>query len=330
MAVAAAGGAGGDATVRRVRLGLLLGFGAYACWGLLSPVGKHLLDSLPPLGMNAARFVLAMLVLLPALGPHAALQSIRLLRHRGLLWANLLANVSLTCFLFALDRLQPTEATLLFYSAPLWTAAWAHVRLREHVGWPFLPAAAGLLAGGYLALFGVAGDGIPRADPAGLLLALASAVLWAFYTVALRRVAPGIAVRPLMGNSFVAGSIYFALLALAVEGLPPVGRLDAAGWGWMALYVAVPTVGSFALFVAAVRLAPAGQVNILIAAELAFTALFAAILFGDRFAPAQLAGLALTIVAVAGYLAWRSRKPPADDAARAVMHGGTPPGPAAP
>lgn len=286
--------------------GVLLGFLAYASWGLLSPVGKHLLPDFQPMGLNATRFLIATLVLLPALGRRDAKASLAFLRRRDVLWVNLLASVSLTLFLYALVGLPPTYATLGFYTAPLWTALLARLLLRERVGPWFLPAAAGLLGGGYLALFG------PHAPPPGfhaaaMLLAVGSGLVWAYYAVALRRSAPGLPLRPLLGASFLFGTLYFGVLALALEGPPALLRLPPATWGWMAAYVAVPTLASFILFNAALQRAPASTVNLLVGAELGFTALFAHLLFGDAFSAAQVLGLVLVLASVTAYLSIGAR-----------------------
>jgi drug/metabolite transporter (DMT)-like permease len=288
--------------------GILLGFLAFASWGLLSPVGKHLLVHFAPMGLNATRFVLATLVLLPLLGRTAVRDAFRLLARRDVLWANLLVNVSLTLFLYSLTTLPATYSTLGFYTAPLWTAALAGLLLKERVG-PWFPlAAAGLLAGGYLALFGLA------APPAGfgawgMALAVASGLVWAYYAVLMRKAAPGLPLKPLMGASFVFGAAYYLLLALALEGPPAVLRQDPGTWGWMALYVAVPTLASFILFSAALQRAPASTVNLLVGAELGFTAFFAHLLFGDAFSAAQVGGLALVLASVTAYLWAQARTP---------------------
>ncbi|MEK6985298.1 MAG: DMT family transporter [Candidatus Thermoplasmatota archaeon] len=290
----------------RARFGILLAFGAYASWGLLSPVGKHLLADFHPLGLNAVRFAIATLVLMPFLGRHGIRDSFRLLRNPKVLWVNLLANVSLTLFLYSLTTLPATFATLGFYTAPLWTAVLARMLLAERVGWSFAPAAVGLLVGGYVALFGLAAPA-SGFSAVGMALAVGSAIVWAYYTVALRRAAPDIPLKPLMGASFLLGTLYFYGLALVVEGPPALLQQDVATWGWMALYVAFPSLAAFILFNAALQRAPAGQVNLLVGAELGFTALFAWLLFGDQFSPQQLIGLGVVLASVTAYLWVQSR-----------------------
>jgi drug/metabolite transporter (DMT)-like permease len=290
------------------RLGLLLGFLAYASWGLLAPVGKHLIDdgAWQPLGLNAVRFALATVPVLLFLGIRGTRDSLKLLAKPRILVPNVLANLSLTFFLYSLPAVaEPTHATLGFFAAPLLTVLLAALVLRERLGVSFAPAAVGFVAGGYLALFGLR---LPDdLHAAGLVLAVLSAALWAAYAVMLRRAAPDTPVRPLVGAAFLAGTAWFGILALVIEGVP---RLDvpASAWGWMALYVAVPTLASFAFFNASLRLAPAGEVNLLVGAELAFTALFSAALFGERFDAWQLGGLALVLASVTLYLYDRERR----------------------
>ncbi len=296
-------------TDRRAAQGILFAFLAYASWGLLSPVGKRLLEDFHPMGLNGVRFAIATAVFFLATGPTVVRDSLRLLRNRDVLWVNLLANVSLSLFLYSLTTLPATFATLGFYTAPLWTAALARMMLGERMGWSFLPAAVGLLAGGYLTLFGLAapGDGF---SIGGLGLAVASAVVWGYYTVVLRRAAPGLPLKPLMGASFLFGTVYFLGLALVLEGPPAVLHQSAATWGWLALHVAFPSLAAFALFNAALQRAPAGPVNLLVGAELGFTVLFAWLLFGQGLALDQLAGLVIVLGSVTAYLAARSKAAP--------------------
>lgn len=265
------------------------------------------------MGLNAVRFLLATLLLLPWLGVQGLRDSLRTLARREVLWFNLLANVSLTLFIYSLVHLRPAFSTLGFYSAPLFTALLAWLTLRERVGPWFPPAAAGLLAGGYLTLFGLEAPGEGFAV-FGMLLALLSAVVWAWYTVELRRHAPDIPLKPLMGASFLFGTVYYGVLALAVEGVPTVTGHAAATWGWMAVQVALPTLAAFILFNAALQRAPASQVNILVAAELGFTVVFSWLLFGETYTAWQLAGLTLALVSVSGYLWIHARSTPAASA----------------
>ena len=296
--------------------GLLYAFLAYASWGLLSPLGKEMLAWFTPMWLNAVRFLIATAVLLPALGPRAAHGSLRACMSWPVLSANLLANLSLTLFALSLPLLPATYATLGFYTAPLWTAALAAWLLRERVGPSFGWAVAGMLAGGYLALFGLAAPA--AVSPLGMGLAVGSAILWGLYSVQLRKAAADTPLKELMGASFLIGSAWFLLAALLGEGWPaPVA--GAEPWGWMALYVAVPSLASFLFFNAALKHAPAGEANLFVGAELGFTALFAA-LFGERLGAVQVAGLVVVLAMVSAYLWLEARR-----AARAPPRPAPPP-----
>ena len=86
--------------------------------------------------------------------------------------------------------------------------------------------------------------------------------------------APHIELKPLMGASFLFGTLFYYGGAVVLEGWPNVLHQEASTWGWVALMVAFPTLAAFILFNAALQRAPASQVNILIAAELGFTVVF--------------------------------------------------------
>jgi drug/metabolite transporter (DMT)-like permease len=279
-----------------------MAFTAFACWGFLSPISKRLLQDFGPLQLNTVRFLLATIAVLPWLRWSGVKDSLRILARREVLWFSLLANASLAVFIASLVTLRPAFSTLGFYTAPLWTAAFAAVALKERVGIWFAPAVAGILVGGYLALFGWAAPGAGF-SALGMALALLSAVFWAWYSVELRRHAPHIELKPLMGASFLFGTLFFGALAVVShEGLPDMTRLSMPTWGWLGVQLLFPTLASFILFNAALQRAPASQVNILVAAELGFTILFSWLLFGERYSAAQLAGLGLVLVAVSGYL----------------------------
>lgn len=293
--------------MRRSSQGLLLALAAFASWGFLSPVSKRLLDEFEPMGVNAVRFAVATLAILPWLGWSGIKASLRTLARKEVLWVNLLANASLTLFLYSLVSLRPAFSTLGFYAAPLFTAGLAALTLKERVGPWFAPAVVFLLVGGYLTLFGLAlpGEGF---SALGMALALLSAVVWAWYTVELRRHAPHIGLKPLMGASFLFGTLFYYTGAVVLEGWPNVLHQEASTWGWVALMVAFPTLSAFILFNAALQRAPASQVNILIAAELGFTVVFSWLLFQETYTGWQMAGLALALVSVSGYLWIQARR----------------------
>ncbi len=283
----------------RTRSGILLAFAAYAGWGLLSPVGKILLEATTPMWVNVLRMALATAALSALWFRHVP-DGLRLCRRPWVVLVALVGNgLSFSLFLYAVERLPATYATLGFYTAPLWTAIIARVALGERVGWAFAPAVVALFVGGWYALGGASGG----ADPLGLVLAVGSAIGWALYAVMLRQ-SSDIPARPFLIAQFLIGTIYFLGGAVATEPLP---NLDEVRWPWMLLYVAIPTLGTLLLFNEALRRAPASLVNILVGVELAATVVFSMLLLGDRFTLMQAAGIGLVLAAVTAYLAWRER-----------------------
>ncbi len=257
--------------------------------------------------LNALRLSLATLVLLPILPRRAWREGFQLLRRPAV--AILLVfgvGVQFTLFLYAVTMIDATFATLGFFTAPLWTAMVARVRLAEHVGPWFAPTLVAMLGGAWLALFGL--GGAAGFHWGGMALAIGAGIGWAIYSVGLKEVAPGARLRPLMAASFVANTAYFVTGAFLVDrAWPAWSAVTPVAWAWLALYVAIPTTASLFLFAAALQRAPASGVNLLVGMELAATAGFAWLLLGDGFDAWQILGLGIVMAAVTAYL-W-SRNP---------------------
>lgn len=293
---------------RRHLLGLGLAFSAFFAWGLLAPVGKILLETFPAMTLNAFRMLFATAFLAVLVPPRLWKEGLAYLKRKDILILSVIGGgIAFTLYIYAVDLVDATYAVLGFYTAPIWTAVLARWRLGEVIGWAFLPAIALLFAGSWMALFGL--DGTPQGDFSafGMAVAVASGLGWAVYAVGLRAVAPDLRLRALMVASFLVGTAYFVVLALIVDGPPDLPAVPASAWGWMVLHAAVPTTLSLWLFNASLQRAPANQVNILVAVELAATVLFAWLLLGDTFSGVQLAGLGIAMLAVSGYLYLRGR-----------------------
>lgn len=274
----------------------------YATWGLLAPVGKILLEDMAPMTLNAWRSALGLLLVAALVGPAAIREGTRYLRDWRLTGLILVGGgVNFTFYNIALERIDATFVAMGFYTAPLWTAAVAYFWIGERVGRLFLPAVAVMFAGGYFALGGIGGPEGGAIDALGLVLAVGTGLFWAVYAVGLRVHAPHLRLRPLLWASFLVWTLYFIVVAVAVDG-PRPPNLDAPAWGWLLLYVVGPTVGTMFLFNAALQRAPAGDVNVLVGLEVAFTVLFAFLLLGDRFTWLQMVGVATVLLAVTVYL----------------------------
>ena len=116
-----------------------------------------------------------------------------------------------TTFYLAIDRIPLGIVVAVSFTGPIAVAAW-HSRTRRHA------LGVGLVALGMLALVH---PGLAAIDPVGLALALANAVMWALYIVAVRRLTGAWSPLP----ALVAGTI--ARLAAARAGRRRDGRPSA-------------------------------------------------------------------------------------------------------
>ena len=282
------------------RQGLLLAAAAYAGWGLLSPGNKILLEYLDPFWLQTLRAAGSFAIVAAIAG--SQIKSLPgLLGNRQLVFLSVAGNVvSFGLFVSSLQFLDATYATLGFFTSPLWTALLARIRRGETVGPWFFPAAAGLIGGAWLT---IGGGG--QFTPLGMLLAVGSGAAWAVYSVQLRIHAPGMPLTKLMRVSTAVTFLGFSLLALLFESPPDLAALSTEAWVWTVIQILIPTIASLYLFNAALQRAPAGQVNLLVGVELAATVFFAWWLLGDTFSATQLAGLAVVLGSVTGYLATR-------------------------
>lgn len=287
------------------RRGVGYAIAAFCAWGLLSPGNEILLRQVTPLWLQSIRAGLATLALAIVWGPERLRGGWALLRTGPMFRALLLGTfLSFGLFVYSQTRIPAAYTTLGFYTAPLWTAILARPLLGERVGFWFGPAVGVLLLGGWMALTG-AGD-VPPPDTFGMILAIGSGAVWGAYAVLLRRDAGAVGWRELLIASMLLGLVGFTVLALLLEPLPRLGAWTQTTWAWTAIQALIPTVLALGLFQRALRLAPAGLVNILVAFELAATVFFAWLLLDFVFGPVELAGVALCLVAVSGYLWSRS------------------------
>lgn len=287
------------------RRGIAYGIAAFSAWGLLSPGNEILLRQFTPMWMQVARAALATVIVLAFAGRGALGRAVDILRDpkmlQALVWGTF---VSFALFAYSQTRVEATFTTLGFYTAPLWTALLGRVVLGERVGWIFGPAIALLLAGGYFALTG--GGSLPAPDAWGILLAVGAGASWGVYAVLFRRDAGEYDWKDLLLASMVLGLIGFTTMAALTEPLPRLQTFTGTTWLWTAIQATIPTILALGLFQTSLRLAPAGQVNILVGFELAATVFFAWLLLDASFTGTQLAGLAVALLAVTGYLALRS------------------------
>lgn len=163
-------------------------------WAGNAVVGRLVRDDIPPMALNALRWLLAFVLLAPLARRLLARPAEALRRWRGLAWLGLLGMGCYNALQYlALHTSSPLNVTLITASMPVWMlgvgAVFYGVRPRGRQ-----------MAGAALSLAGVAVV-IARGDPAALLavhfvpgdlLMLVAIFTWAVYSWMLARPAPGL------------------------------------------------------------------------------------------------------------------------------------------
>ncbi len=289
-------------TVRPV--GVLLCLVSAAGFGALAVFGTLALDAgVPVATLLAVRFALAAL----AFGALAAV--LRTARPAGATMRTALAlgavgyALQAGLFFLALERIDASLLTLLLYTYPAWVVLGGLALGRERASLRRAGALA-LAAGGLaLALLGAGADG--RFDALGAALGVGAALTYATYILVSERVVAATDPVALSGLVCAGAAATLTLVAAATGEL----RLDvgATAWLWLALIALVATVVPVVAFFGGLARVGAPTAAILSTFEPVVTIAAAAVVFGERLAPAQLAGAAL-IVAAAVLVAGRGAR----------------------
>lgn len=287
-------------------VGLMLLLVTSVGWGLNWPAVKLLLQEWPPLFARGLAGLIAAGVL--ALVATAAGQRIALPRKLiGRVVASAFFNVFAWMGLstLALHWLRAGEGALIVYTMPAWAMliAWPVQRRR--------PAVRGM-AGLALCLVGVGllfgGNGLslgPEKLP-GILLALASALLFALGTVVLEPL-------PLPPFTLVAWQLGIGCLPMLLAGLvferPAIGTLSAVGVGTMIYMTIVPMGICYLTWFAALRRLPPSTAAITTMLTPVVGVAAASVILGEPFGVREVAAIALTVTGIG--LAVASRPPKA-------------------
>lgn len=288
----------------RYELALLL---TVVVWGVNVPVLKMALREIAPSHANAFRFTLGAV----ALGTAGWIERRRLgmtFREAVRGRIGMLASLGILgyfvyqeAFIFGIARTSAASAALLTATSPVWTALLGHVTRIDRLQRAALPGMALALAGAVVVALGRKGHGIDSV--AGNLTMLASALVWAVFTVRQSRLA---GIVPPATGAFV--SLLFALvglygIALATPAHGSLATLSPAALAAL-VYSGVLSVGlTFAIWNAAVAhvgpttTASFGYLTPLFAAVTAF------FLLGEPITPWHVGGAALLI----GGLVWMRR-----------------------
>lgn len=283
--------------------GLMLALTTAVGWGLNWPITKYALTQWPPFSVRGISGVVGALLL--AVYATSRGVSLRVPRDQWLVlgvFSFLNVCIWMAVMGYAMVYLPASEAAVVAYTNPLWTALFAWPLLGERMTLGrvvvLLMAFAGLVL-----LFGGTGIAATMAKLPGIVLALSGAIGFAFGTIFTKKYPI-----KLSGTSAATWQIGLGCLPVAIAGLvferPDVAALNAGGWAAMA-YTAIGQfcVAYVAWFAALERLpaSVAASVTMLVPV---IGATVSAVWLGETLDTPKIAAMALTIAGVA--LATRS------------------------
>jgi drug/metabolite transporter (DMT)-like permease len=283
---------GGDSSLAGVALMLA----AMAVVPLMDGVAKHLSATFPVLQVVWARYFFHLLILLPlVLWRHGV--GALLLRNP---WLQLLRGGFLlgsTILFFAAIAVMPiADALALVFVAPLLVTALSPLLLGERVG----PRRWTAVSLGFVGVLVILRPGVSAFHP-GMLLALGAGAVYAFYSLATRRLSGSAPPLVTLLYTAVLGAMVMSAVVPAVW--TPPGTLDLL---WMALMGALAAGGHFLVIKSfehaeASLLAPLGYSEIVMATIVGYLA------FGDFPDAWTWAGI-LIVIASGVYVSMRERR----------------------
>lgn len=261
-------------------------------WGLAFVATRMGLDELSPPQLAAARFVVASVPVLVVARPRAPWSSLVAV---GL---TLFAGQFLFQFFGIAAGMPPGLASIVVQSQALFTIALAALLLGER---PSGRQVTGVLLG--VAGLGAIALTVGRdLTVAGLALTLVSPVSFAVGNLLWKRLPPAAPLELVAWLSLVP-PIPALLVALALDGPSGIaGRLTSVSWRGLAAVVylgAVATVLSYAIWGDLLRRYPTALVTPFALLVPFVAAASSAIVFGERFGPLRLVGMALVLAGLA-------------------------------
>jgi len=280
-------------TTLRPLVGAALFIVAIVAMPLVDGLTKFLAEALPVMFLAWTRFLVAAMITLPPallVDPRPWVQR-RALVDQGLRTVCLVAAIAL--YSLAIARVPLADALGAYLISPvvatLLSAWWLRERLRRH-------QLAALLFGLTGALL-IVRPGL-QWEP-GLLLALASGVLFGCYLAATRRVTSDTHPLVILAFQYVVGGLL--LTPLAIPDWPAVGEAAL----WLIFLMGALSAAGHLLLILAFRFAPASLLAPLVYLEVVSTTLIGFIAFDDL--PAPLTWLGILAVVTGGLLVLRQR-----------------------
>ena len=269
------------------------------CFAVMAVAAKLAADGLP--GSEVAFFRFAFM-LLPVLAvPSLARKAVTFERLDLLLYRGLFGGVAVLLYFLAIEHIPVGIATLLNYCSPVFSVAFAALFLDERADRRLLLPLAAALIGMVLAAGGGGSEGRLRFG-VWETVGLVSAILSGAAVTAIR------AARRTEGSWSIYGSLtVFGLIATAPFGI--AGFRAPALRQWLML----AAVGGFSvaaqlLMTHAYRWVTNLQAGVIMQLTVVLSLVLGAVLLGDRLAPLQLLGSALTLAGIIGVV-WLQSPP---------------------
>ncbi|MBI3988100.1 MAG: EamA family transporter [candidate division NC10 bacterium] len=318
----------GSGMVGKRLVGSVMVAGAALLWGHMGVLAKFLFNrgEVSPLPLAALRSMVAFSFLFLFLA---------LRRRRTLaipleeLWRVVIVGVALGSnnFLYYLTITFTTVATalLLQYMAPLLVALFSVILFKERLTKIIVGALALAVGGCFLMVTGYDPNAL-RLNLPGLLTGLSSACIFAFYTLASKRLLARVMPWPFLLFSYAAAGLFWSLFippwTLLQRGYPP--RL----WALFLVIALFGTLLPFGLYVHGLVLLPATHVSIMSTLEPVIGATAAYLFLGESLTLPQILGGFLVIsgvllVQLSRASGGSSGGPPARFWSRASHSGGT-------
>lgn len=278
--------------------GYALAASAAVLWGLSGTASKYLLShQVRPSDLLAIRTVIATTLIFLWL----ALTSPRLLRvHRADLPYFLIlgmAGLASHQFLYylALERTSVGFALLLAYTAPIFLMTYGLLSKTERMTAGKALAALSALGGCALMVFGQAG-GVGNASLIGGAFAIASAIMFAFYSVYSKRGLRHYDARTVLAYLFLSAAVGWLLFRPPWTW--PVMSYDLTIWSVLLYLSAVVTLLPFGMYLASLRHIEASRANLTSMIEPVMATSLAWLWLGERMQPMQIAGGAAVLCGV--------------------------------
>jgi drug/metabolite transporter (DMT)-like permease len=259
-------------------------------FAVMAMLAKGAVSRLPGPEVAFIRFVVGLVAVL------LASTRIQLRAHNwaGLFWRGAFGGAAVLCYFLTIEHLPVGTATLLNYTAPVFTALWGWLFLREHIGRGALGALALTTFGVALVILHQPGGSSTAATGLGRwqLVGIVSAVLSGAAVATIKEVRKTDGSWEIFAAFCVAGALCTGVPALRGWVTPTSGE-----WALM-VSVGLIAVVSQLMMTHALRDLPATLAGILFQLTPVSTLLLGRVLYGERPTTLAMAGAAVTLCGV--------------------------------